>query len=113
MRISDWSSDVCSSDLNTCVINMSQPVGLERGNGRIERTARLRLVQFNHARIECERWQHIVERCRTKAARHCLGSYNGEIVMKYGRSVKRCVGKECVRTSHIRWAPYHKKKKKK
>src|SRR3546814_308279 len=97
MRNSDWSSDVCSSDLglticvigyssagNTCVINMSQPVGLERGNGRIERTARLRLVQFNHARIECERWQHIVERCRTNAARHCLGSYNGEIVLKSG-----------------------------
>src|SRR3546814_4569543 len=63
---------------------MSQPVGLERGNGRIERTARLRLVQFNHARIECERWQHIVERCRTNAARHCLGSYNGEIVLKSG-----------------------------
>src|SRR3546814_17369250 len=96
-----------SSAGNTCVINMSQPVGLERGNGRIERTARLRLVQFNHARIECERWQHIVERCRTNAARHCLGSYNGEIVLKSGlRSEESRVGKGCVSTCRSWWSTY-------
>src|SRR3546814_15042204 len=102
---------------------MSQPVGLERGNGRIERTARLRLVQFNHARIECERWQHIVERCRTNADRHCLGTFNGEIVLKSGlvlrhsgcaarcRSEERRVGQECVSQFTSRCAPYHYKTK--
>src|SRR3546814_16039931 len=40
MRISDWSSDVCSSDLKAChVVGSATQVGLTQALGRIETSA--------------------------------------------------------------------------
>src|SRR3546814_10389485 len=78
MRISDWSSDVCSSDLSPCRWR-------HRSAGhrsRPERKAR--------GTVPCARLLTGV----TKA-----GDGN--------RSEERRVGKECVSTCRSRWSPYH------
>src|SRR3546814_10873090 len=40
MRISDWSSDVCSSDLQTGTLNMNQPIHALDRDGKIVETGR-------------------------------------------------------------------------
>src|SRR3546814_2181215 len=77
MRISDWSSDVCSSDLAECChpIPGDRIVGLRREGAGIE----------VHT-IDCERLADGVDA---------------------DRSEERRVGKECVSTCRSRWSPYH------
>src|SRR3546814_13665909 len=83
MRISDWSSDVCSSDLNL----------RHRQKGR--RTApRTRQPGSQRARPRS-----------LGQAPDGLGPGNDR------RSEERRVGKECVSTCRSRWSPYHSKKK--
>src|SRR3546814_16986582 len=101
MRISDWSSDVCSSDL-------SPPPGMpaylpnrregrrrrarRRGNGRVRPSAATAGAQLNVSS------QGDLQSCPTRK------------IWK-PRSEERRVGKECVSTCRSRWSPYHKKKK--
>src|SRR3546814_4620029 len=81
MRISDWSSDVCSSDL-------SCDAWLDRGVlGNID-------VEFRNAGGVLFGVKEYVPALM-------------EYVEKYGRSEERRVGKECVSTCRSRWSPYH------
>src|SRR3546814_10814010 len=86
MRISDWSSDVCSSDLadppqstHTPTLHQSQQLKLSThmrgGEGR--KSAEKRLLWTLGAKGEPR------------------------------RSEERRVGKECVSTCRSRWSPYH------
>src|SRR3546814_6893911 len=84
MRISDWSSDVCSSDL--------------RGGSDAERH---RIQQFRR-----------VLQPRLSGERLSLGAtaWGGAAAgyRNFGmRSEERRVGKECVSTCRSRWSPYH------
>src|SRR3546814_13958379 len=108
MRISDWSSDVCSSDLHT-------PGGADDARGRRPRD-RAGAVggrpesppggQTGRAR-EVSRIPHVV--LRTLGAELGVpGSAEGP-----PRSEERRVGKECVSTCRYRGWPNHTKKKKK
>src|SRR3546814_11787929 len=95
MRISDWSSDVCSSDLDgnrllECGSSFGQRAGLIDDQG-IDFTE-----VFDGGRIA----KQDALRCATASGHHD------------GRSAERRVGKECVSTCRSRWSPYHKKKKK-
>src|SRR3546814_3769671 len=81
MRISDWSSDVCSSDLpdpfGSGNLTLNCSTGSQRshrlGSGQLsEEAAKLRLI----------------------------------IAIRI-RSEERRVGKECVSTCRSRWSPYH------
>src|SRR3546814_10562932 len=77
MRISDWSSDVCSSDLvsappaaplrGCCEVRLAKPLTRKAA----QRTA------FPHVHVSC------------------------------ARSEERRVGKACVSTCRSRWSPYH------
>src|SRR3546814_3229132 len=79
MRISDWSSDVCSSDLLD---------GLFHTHNRMEQA------------IE-------VEGCLIFQS-GCHGSFIGRLDLDLqDRSEERRVGKECVSTCRSRWSPYH------
>src|SRR3546814_5737916 len=80
MRISDWSSDVCSSDLGP---------RLAVNSLRAPSTIVYRSVQ--------ERGMHESRRLRD---RRLCGPHRG-------RSEERRVGKECVSTCRSRWSPYH------
>src|SRR3546814_17699445 len=93
MRISDWSSDVCSSDLAGRA--KLEPAERECGrhNARHQRPATVgmgRLPLMGHDPV--------------------LGHITRQNVAAK-RSEERRVGKECVSTCRSRWSPYHSKKK--
>src|SRR3546814_4189207 len=82
MRISDWSSDVCSSDLDALLpqidaVGQVMRACLQRGN---------KILLMGNGGSAADS-QHIA----------------AEIV----RSEERRVGKECVSTCRSRWSPYH------
>src|SRR3546814_18812415 len=86
MRISDWSSDVCSSDLVEAV----GPEGLE-GQPLLS-------------------YQIFVRDARDELESEQFPGWMQPINQFY-RSEERRVGKECVSTCRSRWSPYHSKKK--
>src|SRR3546814_14594382 len=95
MRISDWSSDVCSSDLDWA------PHEKARGGlGRSFQDALLypSLTVAETIAVACER--HLASKDLVAAA------------LQLPRSEERRVGQECVSTCRSRWSPYHSKKKK-
>src|SRR3546814_1008482 len=93
MRISDWSSDVCSSDLN---YGRAFAVIKRRGAGQYEQ-CRAGSSPSRRA-IQGEGWA-----CSVRFIRCMAAAREGT----KGRSEERRVGKECVRTCRSRWSPYH------
>src|SRR3546814_11264548 len=93
MRISDWSSDVCSSDL--CG-------DAERGKRAFEAAVRLNgeICDGGHV-ISPESSGPIPDGAQGRARERPSPSE---------RSEERRVGKECVSTCRSRWSPYHYKK---
>src|SRR3546814_15826792 len=104
MRISDWSSDVCSSDLFVGIAAVrleaarlqhvdagAQRLGLDRARRELEPTAggAVGLRQYQ---------RDVVARLQQGDQRH-PGKFRG-------RSDERRVGKECVSTCRSRWSPY-------
>src|SRR3546814_20243510 len=101
MRISDWSSDVCSSDL------------LHRG----ERPDRFRLLRGSSMARHCIREPRYVPPVQRIGEQPDLfgGPTLSHVAERQGppkRSEERRVGKECVSTWRSRWSPEHSKKKK-
>src|SRR3546814_21086480 len=98
MRISDWSSDVCSSDLI-------------RKSYRLPKTIRARPP--TPTATPSWWWKTYLKTCTAvKAAgalRACVTSTRW--ARTPARSEERRVGKECVSTCRSRWSPYHYKKK--
>src|SRR3546814_14153788 len=99
MRISDWSSDVCSSDL------------LE---GTLTAVAGLRMRNANSA--DGLRLQHILSAESYRFPEIFAQAYDQGTVptlkfladlLRRHRSEERRVGKECVSTCRSRWSPYH------
>src|SRR3546814_10051793 len=81
MRISDWSSDVCSSDL------AGVPASVVQSN----------LPVFEQ--------QEKANRANDIARQHpAVGKWSAD---PRNRSEERRVGKECVSTCRSRWSPYH------
>src|SRR3546814_11358723 len=85
MRISDWSSDVCSSDL---LVGRAGATGGHHLLHHIRREGRIGHASGDHARGD-----HV----------------DGDSAR--GRSEERRVGKECVSTCRSRWSTHHYKKK--
>src|SRR3546814_2907109 len=86
MRISDWSSDVCSSDL---------AVGVEQL--AVRQAARVRNVARREAGARIALFAG--EACRRARIDHLLGAAaDVREHLFLGRSEERRVGKECVRT---------------
>src|SRR3546814_13761745 len=92
MRISDWSSDVCSSDL-ILKLDAQRPNVLRMVEDRLHhRIADLR-IEIRHG------GEHAGER----------GGAGFLVDARDLRSEARRVGKECVSTCRSRWSPYHSK----
>src|SRR3546814_13014023 len=97
MRISDWSSDVCSSDL---------PVTMSEGilfvtyptlrSGRAEDTRLDQILAWAG-----EDFDGVIAFDEAHAMANAL---RGSSIR---RSEERRVGKECVSTCRSRWSPYH------
>src|SRR3546814_18813217 len=109
MRISDWSSDVCSSDLARYF-----------GRGRYRRDRRLKR-DFQLWVRAWPRWLSLVGWVARKADQPLdalrphppSSSERGKPTISPDgrdhseRSEERRVGKECVSTCRSRWSPYH------
>src|SRR3546814_10900754 len=91
MRISDWSSDVCSSDL-------LQRISLQ-GAG----TACPSLALFGPD----SRQRDAPVQCRDGRIRFEVPGESIFALMWRASSEERRVGKECVSTCRSRWSPYH------
>src|SRR3546814_12784219 len=97
MRISDWSSDVCSSDLGLHPLAVEDAVHAHQ-RPKLERYDNtLFLVLKTVSYIEHDSMAHVREIVET-----------GEIMV---RSEERRVGEECVSTCRARWSPCYIKKK--
>src|SRR3546814_13759294 len=93
MRISDWSSDVCSSDLAGRTYPARSRFGRKTETSSAPETAFTHQGAYRKA-----------PECAGKARTLCR-------VKHRNRSEERRVGKECVSTCRSRWSPYHSKKK--
>src|SRR3546814_15122729 len=106
MRISDWSSDVCSSDLlseqglGQAVGELLAAAGAEDLVTSAVVAGEPRHVLDDALDLEVDLLGH-ERRPLRDALRGRLG--RGDAV----RSEERRVGKECVSTCRSRWAPYH------
>src|SRR3546814_11360280 len=108
VRISDWSSDVCSSDLRNGVaaIEGVDPTLIEAADGLgMTRRQRLRRVELP---LAAPVWLAGV---RT-AAVWTIGTATLATTVGQPRSEERRVGKESVSQCRSRWSPDNKKKKK-
>src|SRR3546814_20145908 len=108
MRISDWSSDVCSSDL-TCRF-----IAPTMTKSRLVAAGILLTIGMTGAVAAQDRFEGGVfaelNRFRSDPAAYTeyLSDYRprfeGKLLI---RSEERRVGKECVSTCRSRWSPYH------
>src|SRR3546814_9596986 len=86
MRISDWSSDVCSSDLTRA---LPLPIALWREISMRAVVMHWRCNAYDNIDLgHCQRWRYGTSRNQT-------------------RSEERRVGKECVSTCRSRWSRSH------
>src|SRR3546814_5172913 len=97
VRISDWSSDVCSSDLFVGD-NPIKPVKFARGG-----IARARRGGIPAILAEGGHDEAVIPLSGPYAPR---GGSPMVIVLQMDRSEERRVGKECVSTCRFRWSPY-------
>src|SRR3546814_7556753 len=90
MRISDWSSDVCSSDL----------VFIDELGGRAEMSEYMQQAGFDY-KMSAEK--------AYSTDSNMLGATHEAKDLEYlnSRSEERRVGKACVSTCRSRWSPYN------
>src|SRR3546814_15818443 len=105
MRISDWSSDVCSSDLVSRLAR--RRASAERGAARAETV---------ESEVECG---HLLVGVVTQSARWPGRQYRAErscvcenfVKPRWrtpvAKSEERRVGEECVNKCRSRWSPHH------
>src|SRR3546814_16669616 len=108
MRISDWSSDVCSSDLPLAGeaqaqvgIGQARAQQLERHPAPVQAVGAAGQPDLAHAAFAEQAFELVRpdQGVRSRARQRC-------------RSEERRVGKEFVSTCRSRWSPYPKKKNK-
>src|SRR3546814_16022052 len=99
MRISDWSSDVCSSDLVEVA-----PAGLILEQRGQRRGVRLELAARRVPAAGAADDGHLAQPQAAGAVRLAQDRLH---VVRGDRSEERRVGKECVSTCRYRWSPYN------
>src|SRR3546814_17072854 len=117
MRISDWSSDVCSSDLLlVAAAHLEHGFGLNVRRGALggglqlvgqrQRVPRLRIGRGLGTHGSGEAGFDVADLCGGRRLPQHLGNRGDAL----GRSEERRVGKECVSSCRTRWSPSHEKK---
>src|SRR3546814_11577086 len=102
MRISDWSSDVCSSDLGRCMTNITAPMRRMRCAVYTRKSSEEGLdMEFNSLDAQRESCEAYIASQRAEGWVCMRERYDD------GRSAERRVGKGCVSTCRSRWSPEH------
>src|SRR3546814_13249474 len=110
MRISDWSSDVCSSDLSPDIILSAttcsdfikhKQIGIDKRMMHITLLALAAVPRLSDC-AQIARYRRV---SNAHAALRCSSSRSAREMRL--RSEERRVGKECVSTCRSRWSPYH------
>src|SRR3546814_15919057 len=115
MRISDWSSDVCSSDLISGEDANDDATQASAGHVVGDYAPHLKADGLAGARIGVVRdlmgYQPDVDAAMEKAiaTMQAAGAtvVDADITTLNDKSEERRVGKECVMTCRFRWSPYH------
>src|SRR3546814_12568466 len=106
MRIRDWSSDVCASDLIATRLSLSQYLRLREGE--------LKSGGFRRPSILADALEALFGAVFLDggfdAAQKVIARQYEPVLVNVDRSEERRVGKECVSTCRSRWSPSHKKK---
>src|SRR3546814_12485702 len=106
MRISDWSSDVCSSDLAAI-----EPMLTDQWFMSMEGLAQqgLAAVDSGELKFVPENWTTTYRQWLENIQDWCISRqlWWGHRIPAWYRSEERRVGKECVRPCRCRWSPYH------
>src|SRR3546814_11373214 len=102
MRISDWSSDVCSSDLLSPVTNQRS----DAWGGTLQNRARMLIETIRATRRAVGRDFPVALKLNSDDFRKG-GFTHAECLQLVRRSEERRVGKECVSTCRSRWSPSH------
>src|SRR3546814_8744482 len=110
MRISDWSSDVCSSDLVVCVVALGEGsrqmvlASISRlGTNTLEIFPGKDFGDVRSGKITTL----VVADAEALAHEPYAASVTPTVSTSGTRSEERRVGKECVSTCRSRWSPYH------
>src|SRR3546814_16443531 len=108
MRISDWSSDVCSSDLFHFIQNQHQTCKSavpKNQQQALQEPKRTEVID-----ITLDAGRALYGRSHVRLPGHPCNQATGQRLVAVGnrtRSEERRVGKECVSTCRSRWSPYH------
>src|SRR3546814_13355187 len=110
MRISDWSSDVCSSDLSKTIFDEGEIVMASTGDQAGVKPARnwwkigffVMLIMFEAAR----EWAVAMTYEPPEISSGFYVCRVETLVSATGRSEERRVGQECVSKWRSRWLPY-------
>src|SRR3546814_10958116 len=110
MRISDWSSDVCSSDL--LALEGTSPVAVLEGLADEPKFTGKLIVGVAPGLFFSgyEYRRPAIDRFHKETPAQWMGQRLSLLIEP--SSEERRVGKECVSTCSSRWSPYHSKKKK-
>src|SRR3546814_16315998 len=105
MRISDWSSDVCSSDLEQAYVLEfgDRYLRFYKDEGRIEASALSTSLAYGVDDLA-------LGQAHGLPVVHAVGKdghFLPEVLPVADRSEERRVGKECVSPCRSRWSPYH------
>src|SRR3546814_15670739 len=106
MRISDWSSDVCSSDLLVFLVLLAGHPDLLRHRGLRQAEQQPPLPH-----LAADMLVHRVVGGDVVVGALAAAAARGPGLARHGvgghRSEERRIGKECVRTCRTWWPPYH------
>src|SRR3546814_16717174 len=116
MRISDWSSDVCSSDLGCCRRADGRAAKEQSPKTNGQTTERSRAAPhrqcYRHQIATIVAVDSYTERQSGDGEENAVGKTREKTKFAVARSEGRRVGKESVSTGRSRWNRCHKKKKK-
>src|SRR3546814_11506269 len=107
MRISDWSSDVCSSDLIERPTGQPDRMLVTRDFRDDKRTVGVRLTFVSGGHCVLAREVSLIRGDKPMNASEAQMLRGPR--QRDGRSAERRVGKACVSMSRSRWSPYQQK----
>src|SRR3546814_13255571 len=106
MRISDWSSDVCSSDLHKPPRLFRTPASLISADSVRSSAPEILKTPARGPALTKHHSCAIIPLCCPHMFFSPLFACKN-LKKLFHRSEERRVGKECVRTCRSRWSPYH------